>query len=697
MLNFNNHSLYTYKNAIATVDEIAEHALESGLDSFCITDRASVTSFAKAFKAAEKKGLKFIPGLELNLKPNEFYDKISIEEKMTWNRRESGLKRTTEEMKAQYIRENEELSKIDLKSFDSLILLAKNNDGLVQLIEILNSEKYFEVDGYKVLKEELFKQKSGNIIVISGSWNSEIVYFIQRRQFSKARKLMIELKDHFGDDFYIQLSFQFRALHLQDEDRGLLSEREVYLKMSKMAEELKIKTVAVNESYYVGKSEYDRSDFRLFLNINYPNEYLEFNFDGAHIPSEKEMTEKLTAEYGKKLAESSMKTIKEIESKIQIMHFPKARNLEDKRDDLYQLCLEGWEKTRKGTSLEKESWDRFHYELEVINNRNFSKYFTNVIKIIEIARELGILVSPGRGSGPGSEVCYLTEITGVDPLKYGLFFERFLNPDRNGYPDIDIDMSSVSFKYPDIASRDLLMKELVERGVFKFAGFINNEVRTSQLSLLKSVARYLSIPPAEANKITTDAVYAEFLSEKTYSGWLKSVVDELGLEWEDVWDEVEKRMDFCYRRAKIPFNSSVASSGVIMTEENVTLPFRDDAIGFNGDDLEMYGYIKYDLLSVNNLNSVAEFRGMEFDWNSNEDEKVWDTILNGDTDFVFQFSSTGMKRILQNGLNKVYKDVVDIKGLGTFKLDDTIKLKDESIITAEELYNRIQNGEEIEI
>lgn len=197
------------------------------------------------------------------------------------------------------------------------------------------------------------------------------------------------------------------------------------------------------------------------------------------------------------------------------------------------------------------------------------------------------------------------------------------------------------------AARNVLVTELIDRGTFKFFGFICNEVRTSPLVLFKSLAKWYEIPFSEANKISTDETYSNLLQEKEYSGWLKEAVEKYGFDWEDYWEFVERKMNLCYQLRSIPHGTSTAASGVIMDTGYSFLPSHDLVIGFNGEDLESLGYIKYDLLSVNTLNQIKHFEGMDLDWKEESDERVWDVIKGGDTDFVFQFSSPGMKRILK--------------------------------------------------
>ena len=219
------------------------------------------------------------------------------------------------------------------------------------------------------------------------------------------------------------------------------------------------------------------------------------------------------------------------------------------------------------------------------------------------------------------------------------------------------------------ASRNLLVAELKKRGIFDFSGYIENEVTASTLVLFKALCKYYQIPFFEANKISTDEVYKEKLSEKEYTGWLKNAVDDYGLEWEDKWDQIEKRIQSCYDLSKIPTGTSIAASGVIMAEGETDLPakFNKDIggniISYNGTDLESWGYIKYDLLSINTLNQIQYFKGVGFDWNDTKDPKVYDSICSGDLDFVFQLSGFVPREMCLKGKPRSIEDLAAISAI----------------------------------
>ena len=208
-----------------------------------------------------------------------------------------------------------------------------------------------------------------------------------------------------------------------------------------IVKENNINIVCTNESRYITKK--DRANYRLYRQIISGGERIFFDRDNNHMMTNRELEENLSEIYSKEDIEKGFKNAKLIKEKIEDIKEPTAEPLKDCSEELTKLCIEGWNRIRKGTDREQESKERYEYELSVINGRNFSEYFIKVLTIVKTAKKLGILMGPARGSGAGSEVCFLIGITHVDPLKYGLFFERFLNPERHGFPDIDVDMATV--------------------------------------------------------------------------------------------------------------------------------------------------------------------------------------------------------------------------------------------------------------
>ena len=439
MLNLHVNSVYSYKKAIAKIEQIAEKSLIQNETSFCITDIGSVTSFAKAFLFAKNKNMKFIPGIELEIKPIDKYNKIWVKNRINFLNKEKNLKRTTEEMYKEYEKELTQLNKTQTLDSHSLILLAYNYEGLKNIINLFSNQEQIE-DGIFQSTNDLVEKHKEGIIVLSGSINSEVLFYIRNKEFDKARNLLEYFKNVFKNNFYAQLEYHSFNLTESEEESGILTEVEAYNKFIDICNDLNIEFVVTNHCRYI--EEKDRRNYCLFKNI-YNDEIEEFNYKNNHFRDEKDLLEEMLKVYDNKAVLSGFENIKKIENQCEKIEFPLAPSLVDCNEELERMCKEGWNKLRKGTDKEQESKERYLYELSVIKEKNFSQYFIKVKNIVDTAHNLGIIVGPGRGSGCGSELCYLLGITKVDPLEYTLFFERFLNPDRHGYPDVDLDLSSI--------------------------------------------------------------------------------------------------------------------------------------------------------------------------------------------------------------------------------------------------------------
>lgn len=267
-----------------------------------------------------------------------------------------------------------------------------------------------------------------------------------------------------------------------------------------------------------------------------------------------------------------------------------------------------------------------------------------------------------HNSAVGSELCYLLHITELDPLKNDLMFERFLNKSRFNYPDIDLDIQSDK---NGILGKDILINSL-SKDKFPFSGQIVNDMHATTITLFKQMAKVFGLSFKDVNRVSTDSeVKDRYLMEKEYTGWLREQLQRLHISWNIRWEEFEKYIDFCYKyggpergdkATGVIWNNSVHASGVIFYPENNPdiLPKNKQGVTYRGHALEEAGYIKYDVLSLDALNPLNVFipkiekdTGKRFDWEDTNDEATWDTFCRADTEFVFQFSSPGMKRALR--------------------------------------------------
>lgn len=214
-------------------------------------------------------------------------------------------------------------------------------------------------------------------------------------------------------------------------------------------------------------------------------------------------------------------------------------------------------------------------------------------------------------------------------------------------------------------SRSIIMNELVRRGSFKFGGFIRTESRATTLVLFKQLGKYIGMSFDEMITITKDEkVTEEWLKEKEYTCWLKEACDRTSVVYRDNLELLEPYMYMCYELDKIPQNTGTAASGVIMGDDDIVLPREGDTFAYNGPELEEAGYIKYDLLSVDMLNLIQYFYGLDVNWEDLYDEDVWkETIQEADTDFVFQFGSDGMKNLIRKSKPSSIDELAELNSL----------------------------------
>lgn len=422
MLHLNCHSVYSYKQSIAYVEQIAKRSQEMGETAFCITDQNSLTECIKGAMVAKKAGMKFIQGLDAMMHPGDEISSYAVLERKRALNNEMNLKRTTDEDKIRIQRELQELETVDPVPFHVVTLLARNMSGLKNLFEIYNSQSFMFDDEYLSLKQDIFDHANG-LVCLAGGYDSDLQYMMSHGN-QKGAKLALEgYLEAFGDNLFGKV------------------EIDTSLEMVELFLSLGIPLVAVNDCRYVNKI--DKMDYRLFCNI-FAAKAIESFRENCHMMDESEFYGLVQDDRIVPYLDQALENIKIVEGICDSFDFPHAKPLINCEEELRRLCDEGWEHLRKGTEREQESLERYEYELEVINSKGFSQYFIKVLNIINVARELGILCGPGRGSGAGSEICNLLGITKIDPLEYGLYFERFLNPGRPGYPDIDLDFSSIA-------------------------------------------------------------------------------------------------------------------------------------------------------------------------------------------------------------------------------------------------------------
>ena len=393
------HTEYSLLDGFSRLDWLIPRIKELGMSSCAITDHGSMFGVVDFYKKCKKNGIKPIIGCEVYVAPRSMSEKDPMIDKYS----------------------------------SHLILLAENNDGYKNLIKIV-SDSYTEGFYYKPRtdKEQLRKYSDG-IICLSACLNGEIPKALMARDYELAKKLSIEYREIFGkDNFFLEL-----------QDHNLFEDKEVNAGLLKLSKELDIPLVATNDSHYVRREDSENHDILLCIQmqkiVDDPTR-MKFPNDEFYLKSRAEMEELFS--FAPESIDNTLKIAERcnVEFDFNTYHIPSFEVPDGMTalDYMRKLCYLGLE-DRYGADVDDEIKERLDYEIDVIANMGYIEYFLIVWDFINFAKSNNIIVGPGRGSAAGSIVAYTLKITDIDPIKYNLLFERFLNPERVTMPDIDID------------------------------------------------------------------------------------------------------------------------------------------------------------------------------------------------------------------------------------------------------------------
>ena len=391
------HTEYSLLDGASRIDELVQATKEAGMDSIAVTDHGVMYGAVEFFKSAQKHGVKAIIGCEVYVAPRSRFDKAG---------------------------------KTD-KEYAHLILLAKNSKGyenLIKLVSLAFTEGYY----YKPrIDYDLLEKHTEGLICLSACLAGDIPQLILNGNFDEAQNLAKRLKDMFKEDFYIEI-----------QDHNIPEQKQVLPSLIKLARNLDIKLVATNDVHYIHKDDAQMHDVLLCVQtgktLDEPNR-MRFSTEEFYLKTEEEMRAIFD------FIPEAIDNTNEIADKcnfsfefgnIHIPYYEVPDGL-TAAEYLYKLGMEGLNK--KYPEITKEIKERFDYEYNMIKRMGYVEYYLIVWDYINYARSVDIVVGPGRGSGAGSLVAYAIGITNIDPLKYNLLFERFLNPERVSMPDFDVD------------------------------------------------------------------------------------------------------------------------------------------------------------------------------------------------------------------------------------------------------------------
>ncbi len=617
------HSEYSILDSSCKISVLVDRAASCGMDALALTDHGVMSGVIKFYREAKKQGIRPIIGCEIYLAPGDRRRKKA----------ENGQR------------------------FHHLVLLAANNEGyrnLLTIVSLAHTEGFY----YKPRADkELLRRHHTGLIALSACESGEIPRLLLADRAEEAATAATEYAEIFGEEnFYLEL---------QDHgtERGSILRKQTI----ELARRLDLPLVATNDVHYLTPE--DRLAHEVLLNIRANKKITDsdrrrFDGEGYHFRTAAEM-EVLFSDIPEALENTRLIADRcnlEIPlGRTVIPPFPLADGI---TADAYlrNLAYEGAQKIYKVVSEEVK--ERLDYELSVIERMEYATYFLIVWDFICFARTQEIPVGPGRGSAAGSLVSYCTGITRVDPLKYNLIFERFLNPDRVSMPDFDIDFC--------VKGRDKVITYVQEKYGREKTAQIATYDRMAARSVIRDVGRVLGIPYG-----TTDRL-AKLIP---YGSNLKRAFEQVGELAESYKrdDEVKQVIDIGLRLEGLTRNTSTHAAGVVISAEPLLhyvplLRVSDEEIvtQFDMTDVEAIGLLKFDFLGLRNLTLIDETcralrkrAGIDIDIEAVplDDEKTFRMIRDGQTAGIFQLESSGMTALIRRVKPDRFEDLVALLAL----------------------------------
>ena len=602
------HSEFSLLDGANRIKDLPVRAKELGMDAIAITDHGVMYGAIDFYKACKKEGVKPIIGCEVYVAPRTRFDK------------EPG---------------------IDNKYYH-LILLAKNNQGYKNLSKLVSLGF---VDGYYYkprIDHDILEKYCEGIICLSACLAGEVNQALLNGNTEKAEQVALWHKKVFGGDYYIEI-----------QNNGIREQVLANQKLVQLARKLDIPLVATNDAHYLKREDAYNHEVLLCIQTGKrmsDEDRMKFDTEELYVKSPEEMSEYFSA--FPDAIENTVKIAEQCNVEFEFGHtilpnYDVPPEYPTHYDFLKELCDKGLEK-RYGKNLSEEIQKRADYELSIIKKMGYVDYYLIVWDFIHYAKTNGIPVGPGRGSGAGSILAYAIEITDIDPIKYGLLFERFLNPERISMPDFDVDFS------------DERRQEVIDYVARKYGHDHVSQIITfgtmAAKMVIRDVARVLDYPYAEADSL------AKMIPNEIHITIAKALEQNKELKERYETDEqVKKILDIAMALEGMPRQASTHACGVVITKDPVDtyvpLYVRDGQINtqYIMTTLEELGLLKMDFLGLRNLSVIQNTINMvkhnygidiEFDQNMN-DPKVYKLWQEGNTSGIFQFESQGMTNFMK--------------------------------------------------
>ena len=619
------HTCYSLLDGACRLEDLIKKVADMGQKAVAITDHGVMYGVVDFYKIAKKYNVKPIIGCEDYVAPNSRFDKSGRTQNPPFH----------------------------------LVLLCKNNIGyqnLCKLVSLGFTEGFY---GKPRIDKETLRQYSEGLIALSACLAGEIPRKLTAGEYEQAKNIALEYADIFGkEDFYIEL-----------QDHGIAAQKRIIPDLVRIARECGLKYVATNDVHYIDKDDARVQEVLICIQTNKTledDDRLEFETDEFYLKSEEEMLS-LFDYVSDAITNTSLIAEEcnvEFEFGITKLPFFRTPDGSSNKDYFYRLCRDGLEK-RYGEFPPQQAVDRLEYELDVITRMGYVDYYLIVWDFVNYAKSVGIPVGLGRGSGAGSIAAYAIGITGIDPIKYDLLFERFLNPERVSMPDFDID-----FCYER-------RQEVIDYVVRKYGSDHVAQIVTfgtmAAKAAIRDVGRALGMSYASVDRI------AKMIPAGPHVTLEKSLASssELKLVYDNEY-QTKKLIDMALKVEGLPRHASTHAAGVVITKDEVSayvpLSKNDEIIvtQYPMTTLEELGLLKMDFLGLRNLTIINQTEKMvresvdpsfSIENIPLDDKAVYSMLSQGRGEGIFQFESGGMKDVLTRLKPEKIEDLIAVISL----------------------------------
>lgn len=651
-VHLHNHTQYSLLDGLTKIPELIKHIKEQRMSAVAITDHGTLSGAIEFYQTAKAKGVKPLIGIETYVAARSLYDRDPAKDKQNYH----------------------------------LILIAMNQTGyqnLMALSTIANLEGFY----YRPrIDRELLAKHNEGLICLSGCASSEVGDLLRQGQYEAARETALWYKNQFGDRYYLEIQDHGHS----DHPSKWAEQESINEQLFNLSKELDIDCVVTCDAHYLKHADQEAHEILLcvqtgsFLNDEQRMSLKDFEL---HVSDPNEVI----ARWGKthpeiivntKLIADRCDVTIEL-GKILIPKFPVPKG-ETEKTLLHKLVWQGlaWRYAEVSAVdstnlteaaakklLKKEIIQRAEYELEIMDSMGFNGYFLIVQDFINWGKDLGIIFGPGRGSAAGSIVAYATRITEIEPLKYNLMFERFLNPGRISMPDIDIDIQDTR--------RDEVIQYCVEKYGKERVANIVTFGRMAARNAVRDVSRVLQVPYAEADRL---AKMIPPPIQGRHVPLSQALKDDHELKNEYANNSTAKRVfDLAMQLEGTIRSHGVHAAGVVIAPEDIVYftPLEMAQKGvvatqYSMGPIEELGLLKMDFLGLSNLtilnNSLRIVRKVhnkkiELNKIPNDDNKTFELLQRADTTGVFQLESAGMKRYLKELKPTLFDDIIAMGAL----------------------------------